>query len=127
MLGRQRLFVNSVPGLVQNAEERLVEEPRIVPRRDTAVARADAGAERVCRRVEPAGVEVETDGGRRRAAERLLLVGRKLAGEDVAVGAASGRGDPLYEGDQVLGERREELGDLGRGRPWFVFVEQGVV
>ena len=64
--GRQALLVDAVAGFVQDAEERLVEEARVVARGDAAVAGADAAAKRVRRHVEPAGVEVEADGRRRR-------------------------------------------------------------
>ena len=55
------LLVDPVAGLVQDAEERLVEELRVVAGCDAAVAGADAGAERVRGDVEPAGLEVEAD------------------------------------------------------------------
>src|SRR5437660_9626380 len=97
MLGRQRLRVDAVAGLVQDAEERLVEESRVVPRRDAAVAGADAGAERVSRRVEPARFEIETDSGRRGPAKRLLPVRWEFAGEDVPLRRAPRGHDPLDE------------------------------
>ena len=42
VVGRKVLLVERVAGLVQHAEERLVEEPRVVARGDAAVAGADA-------------------------------------------------------------------------------------
>src|SRR5207248_3031591 len=45
VLGRQVLLVQGVAGLVEHAEERLGEEPRVVPRRDAAVAGAEPGTE----------------------------------------------------------------------------------
>ena len=59
---------------MQDAEKRLVEEMRVEARGDPAVARTEAGAERVRGRVQPAGVEIEADRGRRRLREHLLPV-----------------------------------------------------
>src|SRR3954469_2169512 len=84
--GGQILLVEAVAGLVEDPEKRFVEEARVVPGGNPAIAGADAGAERVRRRIQAAGVEVETGGRRGRAGELLLAGDRELAVQKVAVG-----------------------------------------
>src|SRR5262245_15231292 len=79
LLGRQVLVVEAVSGFVQHAEECLVEVPGVIARGDPTIAWPMAGAERVRRRVEPAGVEIETDRRRGRLGEHCLTVHRKFA------------------------------------------------
>src|SRR5262245_1144122 len=74
LFGVETLLVQSVTRFMQSAEERLVEEARVVARCQTAIARPEARAERMCRHVEPAGLEVEADGRCRRLAEQLLTI-----------------------------------------------------
>ena len=78
------LFVNAVARFVQDAEEGLVEVARIVARGEPAIAGADAAAEGMHRGVEPAGVEVEADGRRRRLSEDELAIDRIFALQNVA-------------------------------------------
>src|SRR5262249_13374158 len=85
VLRQEPLFVQPVPGLVQDAAERLVEESRVVSRGDPAVAGADPGAERMGGDVEPARLEVEPDRLRCGPDERLLDLDRVLAFQHVAL------------------------------------------
>src|SRR5262249_32302627 len=108
-------------------EEALVEAARVVARGDAAVAGAEAAAERVRRRVEPAGGEVEADRRRRGLAEDPLPFDRVLALQDRARGLAPRGQDRPDERDQLVAQGGERAADLGRRRPRLVLVEQGVV
>ncbi len=70
------LLVQAVADLVEDAEKGVGELPLVEPGGDPAVARPDAGAERVGRHVQPAALEVEADRRGHRLAEDLLAVAR---------------------------------------------------
>src|SRR5262245_678258 len=93
VLRRQVLLVKRVAGFMEDAEERFTEVARIVPRRDAAIAGAEARAERMRGGVETSGGEVETERGRRRFREELLPLNRVVAFEDGAIGLARTVGD----------------------------------
>src|SRR5690606_21210848 len=78
--GRQALLVEGVAGLVQGAEEGLVEVPGVVAGGDADVAGAEGGAEGVGGLVEAAAGEVEADGGGGGLGEELLAVDGEVAG-----------------------------------------------
>src|SRR6185437_16945360 len=114
MLGGQALLVDAVAGLVKNTEERFVEVPRIVARRDATIAGADAAAKWMRRHIEPAGVEVEADGGRGRLPKLLLLLDRIIAFEKVAGRTPAGCRDRGYQRDKVGTQRGGSRGDFAR-------------
>jgi hypothetical protein len=116
VFGREVLLVHRVPGLVEHAEERLVEELGVVPGGDAAVARAEPGAERVRGGVQPAAAEVEPDRDRRGLGEHLLPLDRELALQHPLVRLLRGRDDRPDERRQLggkVGEQRLQVGDRG--------------
>src|SRR5262245_28586330 len=127
MFGQESLVVDSVSGLVEDAEERLIEEPRIVARGDATIPWSDPGAERVRGHVEPPGLEVEADGFRGPASKCLLDFDWVFAFEDLARGPASRWTDGRDKRHQLGRQRREHAPDLRGRRPGLVLVEQGIV
>ena len=61
MFGGQSLVVDAVAGFMKHAEKCLVEEARVVAGGDAAIARPNAGTERVGRDVESARLEIKAD------------------------------------------------------------------
>ena len=108
VFGGQALLVEGVAGLVEDAEERLVEVVRGVARRDPAVAGAEAAAKRVGRLVEPAGVEVEADRGGGGLAEQLLPIDRVVAVDDLAVRRPARGGDGREQRHQFAAQGGED-------------------
>src|SRR5262245_29798544 len=82
LLRIETLLVNSMSGFMQNAEQSFIEVVGVVARGDADVAWPHAAAEGVRRHIEPAGVEVEADGGCRFLTEDLLAIDRILAFQD---------------------------------------------
>src|SRR5579883_2609369 len=94
---------------VQHPKECFVEESRVIPRRDAAIAGAETRTERVSRGVEPTGGEVEADRCCSGLREHLLPVDRVFPGENARVGLP-GRGNNL------LYKRREFGRQVGEER-----------
>src|SRR5690348_3633200 len=78
----EALFVEAVADFMQDAEERVAKLVRLVARGEPAVARPDAGAERMGRGVEPPALEVEADGRGHRLAEYFLALDRITPAQD---------------------------------------------
>src|SRR5262249_3249757 len=121
------LLVDAVAGLVKDAEERLVEMASVVARGDAAITGTDAAAKRMRRHIEPAGVEVEADGGGGFAAETLLLLDRILARKHVAGRFSAGRGNGGDKRHKFGTQGGEQSRDLRGGGARLVLVEQGIV
>ncbi len=110
LLTRQALLVDTVAGLVQDAEEGLVEVARIVARGEPAIAGTGAAAKWMGGHVQPAGVEVKPDGRGGRLAEEPLQLHRIFTLQDVAPGLARRPGDG--------GDQRHQLADARPRRRW---------
>src|SRR5262249_41886620 len=82
VLGIEPLLVEAMLDLVEDREQPLAEAPRVEARGDPAVARSDAGRERVCAHVEAPAIEVEAHRGGDLLAERALALDREVALED---------------------------------------------
>src|SRR5581483_9229733 len=123
MLGVEALVVDAVAGLVQDAEEALVEETRIVACGESAIARADAAAEGMGRDVEPAGAKVEADSRGCRLAKELLPLDGKVTLQNIAAWLLLRRGDGGNKRHQVLAQSGKDVGNLGRCGARFVFVK----
>ena len=95
--------------------------------RHSAVARAEAGAERVGRDIEAPIFEAESNGRSRKAHERLLLALGHFAGVDRVVGPHAAVGDGMDQPGQSRAERRENLLDLRRGGARLVALDQRIV
>src|SRR5207302_1742325 len=111
----------------QDAEERLAEEARIVPRRDPAVAGTEPGTERMGRGVEATRGEVETERDRRSLGEDLLPVDRILALQDRRIRLLATLGDPANQRYEVFREPGEEHLQVGDRCARFVFLDECVV
>ncbi len=101
---RQPLLVQSVPSLVQRAEERLQRPIRVISRQDAAVARAVAGAEWMRGRVQAAGIEVEADRLRDGVLHGLLSSARKLAFCEIVLWLGHPLRDRFHERIQLANE-----------------------
>ena len=89
MGGVKTLVVKAVADFVKNAEEGVGEMMGVVPCCDPRVARADACAERMLGRIEPAAFEIKTHARRGGFTENALAVDGKLAMEDRRVGLST--------------------------------------
>src|ERR1700704_977862 len=121
------LEVHPVSGLVDRAEEALVEEIARDARGDAHIAWAEGDAERMRGDVLPSALEVVAEPGDRFQRVLELLVGIETAAKDAVV---DGLGTALYVCDQ-RDDRGLELGEDGLevvGRQArFGPVEQGVI
>src|SRR5262249_54395024 len=80
----QALVVNAVSGLVEGAEESIVETIRVVARGQASVAWPEAAAKWVCGHIETPGSKIEADGCGRLLSEFLLTVDWIVAFQDFA-------------------------------------------
>src|SRR5262249_6198373 len=95
--------------------------------RQSTIAGADAAAERVHRRVEPARGEIKPERRRRGLAEHDLSIDREVAMQDVLVRLRRTADDLVEQWHQLTPDIRADTAHLAAGRPRFIFVEQGVV
>ena len=143
VIGIEALLVEAVADLVQDPEERVAEIVFVEARRDPAIARPDARAERVGGYVQPAALEVKADCRGGRLAEDLLPIARIEAVEDrrprapdaLDCGCRGGRAvDAGWrsaicrdQGDELTPQRLEDNSQLGAAGPGLVFVEERIV
>ena len=125
---KQSLVVNAMAGFVEHAKKRLVEEARIVPRRDAAIARTDARTKRMRGDVEPARLEVEAD--RLRGGSGECVPGHR---PDIHARAHRARGFrfdwPIaaISGTRSADRAANTSRISSRSGAWLVFVEQCIV
>src|SRR5205823_257492 len=106
---------------------RLVEEPRVVAGRDSAVAGANARAERVCGDVKPAGLKVETDRLGSASRKSSLGVDRKLALQNLPPRLPFRLSNRRDQWHQLGGQSCKYLANLRGSHPRLVLVEKRIV
>ena len=111
---------------MKGGEEAVADAVVVEARGHARVAGAEARAERVNGHVEPAGVEVEADGGGDLPGQLVLGGDGEVAAEHVGRPPAA-VGDSADEPDEVAFEAVEDVADAGRRLARLVVVHQGVV
>ena len=112
---------------MQNAEERLVEKPWIIPCGNAAIAGAEARTERVRRLIQTTGGEVEPDRAGGTFGEDPLAIDREIAFENRAIRSLAGRGNSTQQRHQFARQIGEKHLQIGGSRSRFVLVEQRIV
>jgi len=124
---RQSLVVQAVAGFVQDAEKRHGKVMLVVPRRDPAVVRAHAAAERMMGHVQPPASKVEPDRLRHQLAERFLSGHRIPATEQFAPRLAAAADQCSDQRRQLVPQSGQYAGHVGRPRQRLEIIQQCVV
>src|SRR4029434_5674111 len=90
-----------MPRFVQDAEETLIEFARMIARRQAAIARPNAGAEWMHRRVEPASLKIEADRRGRGLPEDMLTINGEFAIEHVLARPFAGVRNRRHEWNEI--------------------------
>src|SRR5262249_60509502 len=120
------LVIAAVVSFMQDAEKALVEMVGMIAGGEPAIPGADAAAKRVGGDIEPAGMEVEANGGRRRLPENLLARDRVLPFQNALARLLAGAGNDGHQRCQVRTQVGKDAGDLSRGCARLAFIQERI-
>src|ERR1043166_1155225 len=127
MLSGKSLFVETVTGLVQNAEDAGREEILVIASSEANISGTRSRTERVLGDIKPTGGEGKSNHFGHAPGEFFLRIAREMAMQNRRIRLLFGCGECCDELGQRLAQRVENSGHLRRRHARLKFIEQGVI